>query len=500
MRALSSSFAVLPRLREILSKFSSDALVQIFNTTDPLDDLYKLIDDAIVEDPPITTREGNVIKATYNNEIAELKTFLTDNKSIIAGIEAREKERTGIKTLKIGYNKVFGYYIEVSKSLKDMVPEDYIRKQTLVNGERFITAELKDIESKLLTANETIIKLENEIFVSIKNELAKNLDRIKSTAEALSDLDAFASLAEVARKNSYVCPEIIPGGNINIKDGRHPVVERMVKDEVFIPNNTLLNNSTDMISLITGPNMAGKSTYMRQVALIVLMAQIGSFVPATQAQIGIVDKIFTRVGASDDLTSGQSTFMVEMNEVAYILNNATSRSLLIFDEIGRGTSTFDGMSIAQAVIEYVAKKIKAKALFATHYHELVALEEKFGCLKNFNVAAKRRGDSITFLRKIVPGGTDDSYGIDVAKLAGLPKSVVKRAEEILKELDSEKPHYVKPVQVQNDEPQLSLAADINSQIIDKLVNLDVTVLTPIEAMNELFKLSKEAKSNNSDSN
>ncbi len=500
MRALSSSFAVLPRLREILSKFSSDALVQIFNTTDPLDDLYKLIDDAIVEDPPITTREGNVIKATYNNEIAELKTFLTDNKSIIAGIEAREKERTGIKTLKIGYNKVFGYYIEVSKSLKDMVPEDYIRKQTLVNGERFITAELKDIESKLLTANETIIKLENEIFVSIKNELAKNLDRIKSTAEALSDLDAFASLAEVARKNSYVCPEIIPGGNINIKDGRHPVVERMVKDEVFIPNNTLLNNSTDMISLITGPNMAGKSTYMRQVALIVLMAQIGSFVPATQAQIGIVDKIFTRVGASDDLTSGQSTFMVEMNEVAYILNNATSRSLLIFDEIGRGTSTFDGMSIAQAVIEYVAKKIKAKALFATHYHELVALEEKFGCLKNFNVAAKRRGDSITFLRKIVPGGTDDSYGIDVAKLAGLPKSVVKRAEEILKELDSEKPHYVKTVQVQNDEPQLSLAADINSQIIDKLVNLDVTVLTPIEAMNELFKLSKEAKSNNSDSN
>ena len=499
MRALSSSFAVLPRLREILSGFSSDALVRIFNTTDPLDDLYKLIDDAIVDEPPITTREGNVIKAAYNNEIAELKTFLTDNKSIIAGIEAREKERTGIKTLKIGYNKVFGYYIEVSKSLKDMVPEDYIRKQTLVNGERFITAELKDIESKLLTANETIIKLENEIFVSIKNELAQNLDRIKETAEALSELDAFASLAAVARKNSYVCPEIVPGGIINIKDGRHPVVEKMVRDEVFIPNNTLLNNSADMISLITGPNMAGKSTYMRQVALIVLMAQIGSFVPATQAQIGIVDKIFTRVGASDDLTSGQSTFMVEMNEVAYILNNATSRSLLIFDEIGRGTSTFDGMSIAQAVIEHVAKRIKAKALFATHYHELIPLEDKFDCLKNFNVAAKRRGDSITFLRKIVPGGTDESYGIDVAKLAGLPKSVVRRAEEILKELDSERPHYAKPVAVQSEEPQLSLAADINSQIIDKLVNLDVTVLTPIEAMNELFKLSKEAKSNNSDS-
>lgn len=495
LRAFAASFAVLPKLKSILESFSSEYLSGIYRNLDTLEDLYELIDNAVVEEPPITTREGNVIKDTYNNEISELKTFLTDSKSIIAGIEVREREKTGIKTLKIGYNKVFGYYIEVSKSLKDQVPENYIRKQTLVNGERFITAELKDIESKLLTANEAVIKLENEIFIKIKEQLFASLNRIKSAAEAVAMLDAFSSLAEVARKNSYVCPDILPSGIINIKNGRHPVVEKMVKGEVFIPNNTLLNRSDDMISLITGPNMAGKSTYMRQVALIVLLAQIGSFVPAAQAQIGVVDKIFTRVGASDDLTSGQSTFMVEMNEVAYILNNATQNSLLIFDEIGRGTSTFDGMSIAQAVIEFVAKKIKAKALFATHYHELISLEDKFPCLKNFNVAAKRRNDEITFLRKIVPGGTDDSYGIDVAKLAGVPKSVISRAEEILKELESGTSHYVKTVEKYNNETQMSIEDNLNEQIIDKLANMDVTVLTPIEAMNELFKLSDEVKKN-----
>lgn len=495
MRALASSFAVLPRIKEILKSFSSEYISDICRNLDTLSDIFELIDSAVVEEPPITTREGNVIKPSYNSEISELKTFLDDNKSIIAGIETREKEKTGIKNLKIGYNKVFGYYIEVSKSLKDQVPENYIRKQTLVNGERFITAELKDIEAKLLTANETIIKLENEIFVGIKEKLFAALKRIKSTAEYISELDVFSSLAEVAQKNSYVCPEILPSGVIDIRDGRHPVVEKMVKDEIFIPNDTLLNNSSNMISLITGPNMAGKSTYMRQVALIVLMAQIGSFVPASHAQIGIVDKIFTRVGASDDLTSGQSTFMVEMNEVSYILNNATSDSLLIFDEIGRGTSTFDGMSIAQAVIEFVAKKIKAKALFATHYHELIPLEDKFPCLKNFNVAAKRRNNEIMFLRKIVPGGTDDSYGIDVAKLAGLPKSVITRAEEILKELDSGKIRYAPKQEFSETDIQVSFSDNLNSQIVDKLANMDVTVLTPIEAMNELFKLCKEAKNN-----
>lgn len=495
MRALASSFAALPRIKEIISSFRSECISDIYKNFDVLGDLFKLIDDAVVDDPPITTREGNVIKPSYSPEIAELKTFLTDNKSIIAEIEAREKERTGIKTLKIGYNKVFGYYIEVSKSLVGQVPDDYIRKQTLVNGERFITAELKDIESKLLTANETIIKLENEIFVSLKAKLASSLERIKATAEAVASLDVFSCLAEVAQKNSYVCPEILPSGIVDIKNGRHPVVEKTVRNEVFIPNDTLLSNTGDRISLITGPNMAGKSTYMRQVALIVLMAQIGSFVPAAHARIGIVDKIFTRVGASDDLTSGQSTFMVEMNEVAYILHNATKNSLLIFDEIGRGTSTFDGMSIAQAVIEYVAEKIKAKALFATHYHELTALDEKFSCLKNFNVAARRKNDEIMFLRKIVPGGTDDSFGIDVAKLAGVPKPVINRAEEILKELDSGRDHCSKPLPKKEEDGQVSLSENLNDRVIDELLNMDVTVLTPIEAMNELFRLSNEVKKN-----
>lgn len=499
MRALASSFEVFPKIKNLLSGFDSDYISDIYGNFDTLDDLYLLIDSAIEEDPPVTTREGKVIKPKYNDKLLELVSFLKGNQKIIPDIEAREKAKTGIKTLKIGYNKVYGYYIEVSKLFANQVPDYYIRKQTLVNGERFITAELKDLETKLLTASETVITLENEIYSEIKTKLFDSISRIRAAAENIALLDTFASLAEVAQKNSYTCPEIIPSGVVDIENGRHPVVEEMVKDEVFIPNNTFLNTSTDMIALITGPNMSGKSTYMRQVALIVLLAQIGSFVPSSHAKIGIVDKIFTRVGASDDLTSGQSTFMVEMNEVSYILKNATSDSLLIFDEIGRGTSTYDGMSIAQAVIEYVAKKIKAKSLFATHYHELISLENELTCLKNFNIVAKRKNNEITFLRKIVPGGTDDSFGIDVAKLAGLPSSVISRAEDILKDLDSGKVYLSEPSPRQEqkeDDSQVSFSQNFNEKIIDELLNLDVTVLTPIEAMNELFRLSNEVKKNN----
>ena len=498
MRALAESFSKLPEIKSSLYKFSAPLILELANQIDILADIYKIIDDAIVENPPIVIRDGNIIKDDYNEDIQTLKTFLKDNKAIITKLEADEKEKTGIKTLKVGYNKVFGYYIEVSKSFVNQVPQDYIRKQTLTNGERYITADLKEIESKLLTANDEVIKLETEIYNRIKIVVSGALNRIKSTADAIATADVLSTFAEVSRKNEYCCPQISKDGIIEIKAGRHPVVEKNLKDELFIANDTYLNDGNNQIALITGPNMAGKSTYMRQVAIIVLMAQIGCFVPASFAQIGIVDKIFTRVGASDDLTSGQSTFMVEMNEVAYILNNATKNSLLIFDEIGRGTSTFDGMSIAQAVIEYAAKKVKAKTLFATHYHELVKLDEVFSCVKNYNIAAKKRENDIVFLRKIVEGGTDDSYGIEVAKLAGVPKDVIKRAEAILKDLEKNKIPIELPISKNNnnnDNEEISLTSNLSNEILEKLKKMDVTVMTPIEAMNELFTLSKEAKEN-----
>lgn len=489
---MADSFRAFPRIAEVLrhADFESEAFKKMISSFDTLSDVEASISRAISADAPISVREGDIIKDGYSNEVDNYRYMLTDAKNIMAKLEADEKEKTGIKNLKVGYNKVFGYYIEVSNSNKDMVPDSYIRKQTLVNGERFITPELKEIESKLLSARENLVKLEYDLFCKIRQYVLSKIDSIRDTTEKISYIDVFSALAEVASKNAYVCPSVDTSGVINIKDGRHPVVEQTLKNDIFVPNDVFLDNEDNRVSIITGPNMAGKSTYMRSVALITLLAQIGSYVPAASAKIGICDKIFTRVGASDDLASGQSTFMLEMTEVAYILKNSTQKSLLIFDEIGRGTSTFDGMSIARAVLEYVAEKIRAKTLFATHYHELTALENTLEGVKNYNVAAKKRGDSITFLRKIVPGGTDDSYGIDVARLAGVPKPVIDNAEKILKELElgSSVPRPAARIQ-----PETVPQTHMQQQILDKLKNTDATVLTPIEALNVLFDLTKQAR-------
>ena len=491
--ALSSSLSYVSELKQIIEPRQSSVLKEIFNKLDSLPQICTLISKAIIDDPPVLIREGGFIKKGYNEEIDRLRSLQTDAKGVLAGVEQQEKERTGIKTLRIGYNKVFGYYIEVTNSFLSQVPEEYIRKQTLVNAERYITPELKRIEEDLLSASDKLIALENNLYREIVDFIGQYIIPIKETANAVGYLDMLVSFANVSAKNGYVQPDIDLSDVISIKNGRHPVLESLIKSELFIPNDTYLNTSSDRMAVITGPNMAGKSTYMRQVALIVIMAQIGCFVPAYSAQIGVVDKIFTRVGATDDLVSGQSTFMMEMNEVAYIVKNATKRSLLIFDEIGRGTSTFDGMSIAQAVLENVSNKIKVRSLFATHYHELTSLEEKYEGIKNYSIAAKKRGKDIIFLRKIVRGGTDDSYGIDVARLAGVPDDIIRRAEEILSELENGRISYKSEISHTDNDIQTSFKNTLRDEIIDRLIKLDATVITPVEALNELYDLSQKAK-------
>ena len=436
--AFKASLEMLPSIRTLLTELKSPLMQEILEELDPLEDLHTLVEESILEEPPISIRDGNMIRDGYNTDVDKYRTAKTEGKTWLAQIETKERERTGIKNMKIKFNKVFGYYLEVTNSYKDLVPDDYIRKQTLTNAERYITPELKELEDTILGAEEKLTALEYQLFCEVRDQIASEVLRIQKTAKAVAKLDVFTSLAYVADKNRYVRPKINTRGVIDIRGGRHPVVENMISNDMFISNDTYLDNGANRISIITGPNMAGKSTYMRQTALIVLMAQVGSFVPADSADIGIVDRIFTRVGASDDLASGQSTFMVEMNEVSNILRNATSNSLLILDEIGRGTSTFDGLSIAWAVVEHISnpKLLGAKTLFATHYHELTELEGKLNNVNNYCIAVKEKGDDIVFLRKIVPGGADKSYGIQVAKLAGLPDSVLERAKVIVEELSA----------------------------------------------------------------
>jgi len=494
MRAIASTLGVIPEIKNLLFTVGVPELNSIRDNLDTLEDICSLIDSMIVDLPPFSIREGGFIKDGFSEDIDKLRTIMSDGRGWITKIEETEKERTGIKTLKIGYNRVFGYYIEVTKSLIGQVPERYIRKQTLSNCERYITEELKEMESAVLGANEKLCALEYELFCQLRTQVADNLKRIQKSANMLARLDVYVSLAEVAIKNNYVCPEVDYSDVLEIKDGRHPVVEQFVKDSYFVPNDTYLNTTTDKMALITGPNMAGKSTYMRQSALIVLMAQIGSFVPAREARVGVVDKLFTRVGASDDLASGQSTFMLEMTEVAYILNNATKKSFIIYDEVGRGTSTFDGMSIARAIAEYTAgKKIGAKSMFATHYHELTSLEEEVTGIVNYNIAAKKRGEDIIFLRKIVKGPTDDSYGIEVAKLAGVPNEVVKRAKTVLNEMVENGFVEAKPTK-KVSEPQINATMSFEDMSIyeaaDRIKKVDINTLTPIEAMNFIFELKK----------
>ena len=492
LRAIAGTVSIIPELKALLQNCKSEELVRIYKNIDALEDICKLIDEAIVEDPPFVIREGGLIKAGFNTDVDYLRSVMSDGKGWIEKAAEEEREQTGIKNLKISYNKVFGYYIEVTRSYIDLVPDRYIRKQTLSNCERYITQELKDMEATILGATDKICSLEYEIFQQIRSTVAENSERIQETASYLSLVDVYLSLATVATKNKYVCPEVDLTDIITIKEGRHPVVEQFVKDSYFVPNDVYLDTNRNRLMLITGPNMAGKSTYMRQVALITIMAQIGSFVPAEDARIGIVDKVFTRVGASDDLASGQSTFMLEMNEVAYILKNATKRSLIIYDEVGRGTSTFDGMSIARAIVEYTSgKKIGAKTLFATHYHELTSLEDEFDGIVNYNIAARKRGDNITFLRKIVRGSTDDSYGIEVAKLAGVPNEVIKRAREILSVVEqSAKSLTLTDNEVNKDESLITIDDCIEEQIIQELRAIDVNTLSPYEAMMLLYDLKK----------
>ena len=491
LRAICNSMLVLPEIKTVISSFGGNAFTNIVKNLDTLDDISELLDRAIDDNPPFQVREGGIIKDGYDADVDYYRSILTNGETIMRTIEEREREATGIKTLKVSKNSVFGYFIEVTKSFVNEVPDRFIRKQTLTNCERYITEELKNMETEIFNAGDRLVTVEYNIFQSLRQVIADNGERIRKTASLISEIDVYRAFADVAKKNSYCCPDVDLSTDIVIKDGRHPIVEKFVRDSYFVPNDTTLDLSANKVMIITGPNMAGKSTYMRQVAIITLMAQIGSFVPARSAKIGIVDKIFTRVGASDDLASGQSTFMLEMNEVAAILKNATKRSLIIYDEVGRGTSTFDGMSIARAVVEYTySKKIGAKTLFATHYHELIDMEDKFPGIVNYNIAAKKRGDSITFLRKIVRGGTDDSYGIEVAKLAGVPNEVVKRAREILSDIESGSAREV--VIKKQEEPVFdifsSVAASKDSEVADKLRAIDLNTLTPIEAMNLLFEL------------
>ena len=490
LRSLCSAVKDLPQISSLLSACKASHLRMIYKNIDLLEDIHSLIDSAIVEQPPFTIREGGMIKQGYNSDLDVINNDMNNSKDILAQIETEQKELTGIPKLRVGYNRVFGYYIEVTNSYKNMVPDTYIRKQTLTNCERYITPDLKEVEARILGAKDRSVALEFKLFEEIRLKVADSLERIQRTSKAIATLDVLNSFANVASDNRYVRPDVTQSTAIKIKDSRHPVVELLLKNASFVPNDVNLDNKSDRVAIITGPNMAGKSTYMRQIALIVLMAQIGSFVPASSAQIGIVDSIFTRVGASDDLASGQSTFMVEMNEVANIVKNATSRSLLILDEIGRGTSTFDGMSIARAVLEYCAdkKKLGAKTLFATHYHELTVMEDLLDGVKNYSIAVKKRGDDITFLRRIVPGGADDSYGIEVAKLAGVPNTIIGRAKEILAELESGRAETVVKKSNPDEDAQLSLLGVAQSPVIDKIKNVDLNTLTPIEAMNLLYEL------------
>ncbi len=498
LKSLSSTLSKLPQIKFNLYKCKSYFLSKMCENLDLLKEVYMLIEDSIIDDPPMLIKEGGIIKEKYSEEVDRLRSDIKNGKTLIADIENRERQKTGIPKLKIGYNKIFGYYIEVTNSFKNSVPEEYIRKQTLTNCERYITQELKDLEARILYAKDKINEIEYEIFEKVRLKVAEQLPKIAKTANIIANLDVIVSLAETACFNNYVKPQVNSGKTIFIKEGRHPVIEQLLNDAPFVPNDTLLDNDENMVSVITGPNMAGKSTYMRQTALITLMAQIGSFVPATQAKIGIVDNIFTRIGASDDLASGQSTFMVEMNEVADIIKNATSNSLLILDEIGRGTSTFDGMSIARAVLEYISnpKTLGAKTLFATHYHELTSMSGEFNNIKNYNIAVKKRGDDITFLRRIVPGGADDSYGIEVAKLAGLPQNIISRSKDILKMLESNKyPESKSKNEETKDVSQLTFKDSYTNanEILNKLKNIDVSVLTPVESMNILYGLVEMTK-------
>lgn len=491
LRALSQSISRLPRVLEHIAPIKTGRLSDI-GDFDTLSDIKELIDSAITDEPPFSVREGGIIRRGFDENADKLRNLLENSNGALAEIEAREKERTG-KKLKVGYNKVFGYYIEIPRSSSDDVPANYVRKQTLANCERFITQELKELESALLTAKDSVEALEYQIFNSIRERVAAEVARVQEAAGAVAEIDVLCSFAEVAVNNNYTMPEVDYSGVVEIKDGRHPVVEIMQRDTLFVANDTYLDNKGSNAAIITGPNMAGKSTYMRQSALIVLMAQMGSFVPAKNARVGIVDRVFTRIGASDDLAAGQSTFMVEMTEVAGILKNATERSFLILDEIGRGTSTYDGMSIARAVLEHCVdtKKLGAKTMFATHYHELTSLEAELSGVKNYNIAAKKRGDDIIFLRKIVPGGADESYGIEVAKLAGVPGGVIRRARSHLKALEAgAAPNENSPVQAGGEE-QVSLTELGGNEIADTLRKTDINTFTPLEAMNLLFELKKK---------
>lgn len=509
--AFRNSLAMLPSLRTILADFDAPLLQEIYENMDPLEDIHHLIEDAIDEEPPIALKEGGIIREGFHETIDSLRKAKTDGKKWLAALEEEDRERTGIKNLRIKYNKVFGYYFEVTNSYKDQVPEDYVRKQTLANAERYTTPRLKELEDSILNAEDKLFGLEYDLFCEIRDAIANEVERIQKTARAVARLDVFTSLSFVAEQNHYVRPSLNDKGVIDIKEGRHPVVEQMIHNDMFIANDTHLDDKKHCIAVITGPNMAGKSTYMRQVALIVLLTQIGSFVPAAKADIGIVDRIFTRVGASDDLASGQSTFMVEMNEVANILRNATPNSLLVLDEIGRGTSTFDGLSIAWAVIEHISnrKLLGAKTLFATHYHELTELEGKMDNVNNYCIAVKEKGDDIVFLRKIVKGGADKSYGIQVAKLAGVPDMVIDRAKEIVEQLsdnditervqnievDHSRGERKKPVHYDEvDLEQISLFDTVTDEdVVRELKEIDVSNLTPVDALNTLYRLQNRLK-------
>lgn len=501
LNAMRQTMEQLPLLKAQLAGSKCAYLRRLYQGIDLLEDLRDLIETAIDPDAPFSVREGGIIRDGFHAELDELHDIERNGKQYIAAMEAKEKEKTQIPKLRIGYNRVFGYYIEVTNSYRELVPDTYIRKQTLANCERYITQDLKDLESKVLSAQERSVKLEYEIFCQVRKRIANEYNRIRSTANSVAALDVICSLALAARENGYVCPTMHDGNHIRISEGRHPVVELMLKDTPFVPNDTYLDCDADRCAIITGPNMAGKSTYMRQVALICLMAQIGSFVPAKSAELCIVNSIFTRVGASDDLASGQSTFMVEMSEVASILKHADKHSLIILDEVGRGTSTFDGMSIARAVLEYISdkKKIGAKTLFSTHYHELTVLEGQIDGVKNYNISVKKRGDTITFLRRIVKGSADGSYGIEVAKLAGVPQGVVNRARVILEELEaseSAQPHLPVFSSAPEEEEaplQLSLTAALDDEIIDSLKNIDTDTLTPLEALTTLHRLVQKAR-------
>ena len=507
--AFKSSLSMLPHIKYLLQSMSSKALKEAGENMDTLDDLYDLVERSIVEEPPIAIREGGIIKEGFHEEIDRLKHAKTEGKTWLAELEAKEREKTGIKNLKIKYNKIFGYYLEVTNSYKELVPDYFTRKQTLANAERYITPELKELEDMILGAEEKLYALEYDLFCQIRDQIGSQVVRIQKTAKEIARLDVFASFSLVSQRNGYVRPKLNEKGVIDIKNGRHPVVEQMIQNDMFVANDTYLDNGNNRVSIITGPNMAGKSTYMRQTALIVLMAQIGCFVPAESAKIDIVDRIFTRVGASDDLASGQSTFMVEMTEVANILRNATSNSLLILDEIGRGTSTFDGLSIAWAVVEHISnpKVLGAKTLFATHYHELTELEGKLNGVNNYCIAVKEQGDHIVFLRKIIKGGADKSYGIQVAKLAGVPDSVIQRAKELVEELSAaDITEKVKEMRAEGNTKtkkkkydqlemdQISLFDTVREEdIIDELKEIEISTLTPIDALNTLYRLQNKLK-------